>query len=381
MTGAGEARSVVVLDGAGAAALCADDGAGADPVPGDGIWACGATAPGPGRLAVVLDGRRAFGADWPEAIPSGDLTLALGADGLAVQTGRPAAGAAGEPRLARPFFAIDIDRGAKRQAWVLEVSGSGEKTQIACADDGAFPDAARNDQVPTCAGVGLHGAVDLRLRTPSEFKSHRLEVGPDEALLQGRWTASGLQPTDRALLAPPEQPEPPAEQLPPPTPTGGSGPQPTAPRGLATAWWLLGLLAVGGLGWGIGRRGRRRRGLPTGLERVLPEGGLCRRPSWEEAWAAVDLGLPVVLVADEVVAPPGRWRTPVLRAGSRDVLDLLDSLAGLARTDPLRPPAVLVGGPDVLVHPGGLGVGPLEVLEQHLPAGVTCVVVDAAAVP
>ncbi len=385
VTGVGTARSVVVLTSGGDAALCRDDGQVGDPVAGDGVWACPPLAHDLARdaLAVMLDGQQLVRAQAVDPGLGAEATLAVEGDRLVVRPGAPPAGVAGEPRPPLPALVIDVDRGESRQAWILEVSAATGGGQLACHDDGDFPDAARNDDVPVCAGPGAAGSLTLRLRTPSQEDTATLDVGPARAVVQGRWTAEGLQTEARPLLATlssTAQALPGGDALPAPRggESGGGGPAvkpPDAPEHTALWAGLLALLA-GLVGWRIGRGPRPDRALHGSLERAESGPVLEELASFEEAWRWLGDAAPVVVVGSPEGEPPPRSGA-VLRCRSTDVLDVVDAVRDLVRRDPLRAVGLLVAGPDLLQSPGGLGVRPHEVLARELPAGARCVVVHA----
>ncbi len=384
----GDARSVVVLGGAEQSALCRDDGQSGDPVAGDDRWSCQEMTWNPSQdpLAVMLDGQRLVQAQAIPPDPGETVTLQVDGNRLLVTDGAPAPGEAGEPRSPRPALIIDVDRGESPQAWILEVTSNGTTEQLACHDDGDFPDAVRNDHVPVCAGAVDPGEVRLRLRTPDREDRAVMALGPEVSIFSGRWTAKGLEKRVNPLLVKPDSTAaalPSGESL--PAPRGGEDPgntpavkPPDAPArpGL---WAGLLALAAGLVGWRLGRGARPDRGLHPSLERLEQSPRFEHLPSVAQAWEALGRESPVVLVQVDQ-SPPETHLGAVLRCRSRDVLDVVDAVRGLADRDPLCTIGLVLGDPAGLVHPGGLGVEPLEVLARHLPPGTLCIVVKGNAV-
>jgi hypothetical protein len=270
---------------------------------------------------------------------------------------------------------------------MLEIAVAGQSVQVACQDDGDFPDEARNDDRAVCAGVAGAGDLVLRLRTPSEEDQVTLNVGPEVAVVQGRWTAGGLEQEARLLLrtlASTAQALPSGDVL--PAPKGGEsvhgGPAVKPPEAPANPGLWAGVLALftGLVGWRLGRGPRGERALPACLDRVAGKPLVQEVPDLAMAWSGVSSQDPVVLLqVDEAV--PVDHMGAVLRSRSTDVLDILDAVAGLAARDPLRSVGLILGSPDALGNPGGIGVAALDVLRQELPPGVRCFVVAHPAVP
>ncbi len=384
----GEARSVVVLTSAGAAALCRDDGQQGDPVPGDGQWRCPSLAWAPERdaLGVMLDGRRLVRAQAVAPTLSGRVSLTLDGGRLRAEPGTPEPGAPGTAKPPVPALVIDVDRGESRQAWILEVAAASGSGQLACHDDGDFPDAARNDDVPVCAGTAASGDVVLRLRTPAQQLQAERSVGPDVAIVRGRWTDQGLQSSDRALmpeLSSTAQAVPLGDALPAPQggDDGATGPAVKPPDAPSRPGLWAGLLALGAglVGWRLGRGPRGERALHGSLERVDAPVQMTHVDSLEAAWPVVGSEAPVVLVG--LGGVPAQARSgAVLRCRSVDVLDVVDAVRGLAAREPLRAVGLVVAAGS-LENPGGLGVTPLELLARELPPNTRCAVVDPASVP
>lgn len=385
LEGASGARSVLVLpDGRPEqVAVCADDGQGGDPVPGDGVWRCSGPDASPAEWRVLLDGSslvvvrgQAPAGDWGLSLREGEGTL------LAQQapTRTP-----GTPRPALAAMVMEVDRGPIQQAPVVDLLSHGARAQLTCRDDGRFPDRAQNDAVAACAGPAPGQLLEVRVRGGWEEQVFTLNYPADAALMQARLTATGLQ-ADRWVLAPEGQAG--APQGAPPAPpveggvTGGEGARPEGGGGppggaLGVSVVLAGL--TGAAAYAVGRRSRRS-GLPVGLvwaqaaarptleERVLgPEGldGLVRECSRQ--------GLVVAVVGDAPL--PAGEPGPVLRATSEDALVLADALSALRRGGDLRGITVLVLGPDRIVSPGEVGLSPLERLLGDAPPGVRVLLV------
>ena len=251
-------------------------------------------------------------------------------------------------------------------------------SQVTCSDDGAPPDRAKNDEVSTCSGPAPGVDLGLRLRTPEVELTARASWPEGSDLLQGRWTAGGLEIAEWSLseAAAPQEPEASevldqaleALQESARAESSPAGP----PGGSDRGGWVAMLLLAGGafLLW----RGRRPPSDIPHVTRVAGESPQVRTlERWSEAAtsevaALSGSGAVLVLAPPDQGLPTGQ-PGPVLRAESADVLDLLDTLEALLRRDPLLPPALVVTLP-LLAHPDGLGVPAIEHLEAKLPPGV-----------
>ena len=155
---------------------------------------------------------------------------------------------------------------------------------------------------------------------------------------------------------------------------GGSG-------GPGPSWLaLLGAFVAGGAALRIYRGPPPRRGLAR-VEPLVPPGPrIERRPGGPEALALAvaerAAAGPVLLVLPPGVEAPWAPGGPVLRATSRDALDIQDMLRGLMRRDPVSAPTVIVLGSDTLVNPDGLGVPPEEQVLIGAPPAVRVLLLD-----
>ena len=342
------------------ATICADDGASGDAVSGDGLWACpGAAAGGGDSVAVLVDGRLLRG-----PLRLDDDAEHLDASRDLVASARPSPGEPGTPRAPTPTLLVELDLGPSEHAWMLHLVGP-ETEQLACMDDGSFPDAAANDGVATCAGPASR-FERLAAQSPDGAQEAQNPFTEPAALMAARWTSDGLSVVSADLLD--RMPAPSATGAPLPQPSAWGEPQPPPPGGGFPWTGLLGLAALVGAGVLIARPPR---GLPPGVEPVVSAEGPIHHDADPDLSVLAATG-PVVVASPEPPAVSGP--TVVLHTREVDALDLLALLKRLARTDPLRPPTLVVVGADRLVHPHGLGVSPLDALAQELPRGARIVV-------
>ena len=310
-------------------------------------------------MAVLLDGRQLRGPlrldDTPEHL---DASTDL------VSTQRPDPGPGGTPRAPTPALIVELDLGPSEHAWMLHLIGP-DTEQLACMDDGSFPDAAPNDGVSTCAGPA--GRFErLAVQSPAAQQEATSPFRDPTPLLAARWTAAGLAPVDLDLLA--RVPAPASAAAPLPQPSAWGEPQPTPPSSFPWTG-LVGLVALIGAGVLLARPPR---GLPPGVEPIVSSDGPVHHVPDPDLARLAATG-PVIVASED--PPTVSGPTVVLHSRAVDALDLLALLKRLARTDPLRPPTLVVVDPSRLVHPHGLGVAPLEALEQELPRGARIVVV------
>jgi hypothetical protein len=167
VAGVDGARALTLLIGNGegvAAAACNDAGGAPDDAP-DGVWTCGPLPPTPAavRLALVRDGRLLDVGESP--IPPAGLALvvtgsavALSADLSVLPAPRSVPAAPRVPTVVARV--VGLEPGPSP---VVRLRGSGGETQLACRDDGSFPDAVRNDGQPGCAGAAPGAAMQVLL--------------------------------------------------------------------------------------------------------------------------------------------------------------------------------------------------------------------------
>lgn len=381
-----DGQSVVVLLDDGErehAQLCGDDGQGPDAVAGDGVWAC-APPPvqGDARVGLVVDG---------VLIGTGtgvvsDDTLVRGGDPLQISAQVPAPGAEGVAQAPWPLAVLTVDAGPLDQAPMVALRGELGQVELACRDDGQFPDAAQNDDVATCAGPAPGRTLSVSLRLPGGARDMPLTVDPHAAVIQARWDGAALTQAPTGLLpaavassgaadvAPQPGPgpdQPPQPQGPQDAPPGAS----TGPGGGAVAWSVVGGLGLAVAGFWLGRR--RRDHLPEHL--AWPQGDApvieTRSDALDDAVRTLSRRGPVVVLSD--AALPAGEPGPVLRCTSVDVLDVLESVALLRRQHGLRAVGVVVDRGVSLRAPGELGVSAVERLQADAPAGVTVWLLEA----
>jgi hypothetical protein len=371
-----DGRSVVVVLDDGErehAQLCGDDGQGPDAVAGDGVWAC-APPPVQGavRVGLVVDGVLV-------GTGAGDLsddTLVRAGDPLQISADSPTPGAAGAPQSPWPLAVLRIDAGALDQAPMVALRGELGEVELACRDDGAFPDAAQNDDVATCAGPAPGRELSVSLRLPGGARDVPLTVDAHAAVIHARWDGAALTQQGADLLPAPSA----APDAQPPQPQGdgqpaqpAQPPQPAAPAdgpsGGAVAWAVVSGLGLGLAGFWLGRR--RREHLPEHL--AWPQGDAAvlesRTDALDDAVRTLSRRGPVVVLGQGEL--PAGEPGPVLRCSSTDVLDVLESVELLRRQHGLRAIGVVVDRGVSLTAPGELGVSARERLQADAPAGVT----------
>lgn len=407
--GVGEARSVVLV----LAPTLEERSTRCDDLDGDGVWTCpaGALPAELEALGVLVDGQRLSQlTDVTLGESPAAVVIERQGEALRVSTSplAPREGGGG----ARPGAAVLMvevrtgDASAPRLA-VQSARGSDE---LACQDDGRFPDPVANDGVRTCAGLVEDGAVTLTLRLPGQAPqalgelSWPPEVGLRQVRIDERGAAVSSWPIlDRAAAQAPRREDAPRVQGPPQGAPGGSGapgapqqpggqmqvtPQ-TGPDRLQLT--LAGVLALTlfGVGWRIGRA----RPGPIPHARALPPppalpgapaGSVIFRVPADQissamAWLAGRLSATrPVLVVETDPRTLGAIQTggAVLAATSPDVDDVLEAATAVARRA-IAAPALLVRS-GTLSWAGGLGNTPEATLLAGLPSGVILVIVQGA---
>jgi len=403
IVGVGEARSVVLLLAPG----LEERSVRCDDQDGDGVWTCpaGELPAHLDALGVLVDGTSLTQVqdvtlgDAPEAI-----TLERAGEALRVSTTRRAPASGGG--AARPGQAVLMAQiqGGGDNAPRLSVSGSRGASELACDDDGRFPDAVANDGTRTCVGLVEDGTLELSLRLPGAAPRAlgSLSWPPEVGLRQVRIDEHGAAVASWTVLnrsaAAPRREDAPRVQgpgSPPPAQAPGPGGQvQMAPGGGGDALQLTvaGALALAlfGLGWrlGSGRPGPipfaralppppALPGAPTGsvIFRVEPD-QIPGAASWLAArYAAVRPVLVVEPGAESRIAAaaqpsPG---AVLLSSTSVDVDDVLVSVTAVARRA-ITPPVVLARA-GALSWSGGLGGSSESALLAALPPGAILVLV------
>ncbi len=394
--GAGEARSVVLLLAPG----LEERSVRCDDLDGDGVWTCpaGELPAELDAVGLLLDGERLVQAreltlgEAPEAVVIERLgdTLRLSTRPL-----EPRAGG-GTPRPGSAALLVEV-RVDGESAPRLSVEGARGSVELACPDDGRFPDPVANDGARTCAGLVDDGELTLSLRLPGQAPralgslSWPPEIGLRQVRVDEQGAAVASWPIlDRASM--PRREDAPRVQGPPPgpgEPQQPGGPTPGAlsgPDGLQLAISVLLALAVGGIAWRIGR-GRpgaipHARALPPPpILPGAPAGSLILRAPAGQGSALAGWLLPrlaqlrPVLVVDPALraAPSPGPGSVILFSVSSDVDDVLDSVSAVAARA-IVPPAVLARA-GALSWAGGLGNTPEATLLAGLPSGAILVLV------
>jgi hypothetical protein len=319
-------------------------------------------------LSVGPDGaapcRQVEAVSW--VCPEGDHALVDGAALLAWAKGE--APPEEESTPSKRTVLVEVDRGPMTMAPMVQLRRGPDSVELSCRDDGAFPDRIGNDDIATCAGVGIAGSpLQVEVRG-QETRSFTVDVG-DTMLVQIRITedAAGVNPwalVDTPQAADPEhiehegqpsdRPTNPDQPIDPNTAgthqtVAPDQPKPTDGPGMGLAWSILGAVIALGGGVLLGRSGRR--GLPGAVH--WPAARM------EEVSTLPALHGAVLTLGAEV---PG-----ALVLDSNDVLDILDALASLRRREPALPLNLVLG--DEVVSPGEVGVTPLQRLLADAPAG------------
>ncbi len=374
VAGAEGSRSLLLLGERGAvleASSCNDAGQAPDVAP-DGQWSC--LLPAGEHLALLRDGRLI------ELSCAAPQTLLIGKKEVGCDVALPDAKTVPESRSA-PQILVRLQMPGEGGTPVLALEGERGRVELACRNDGRFPDATRNDEEFGCAGVAPGDRLKLVLNAGDG--SHR-QLGelswPAEAplrfaqvdVLQGKNSTEVFSATlsppevvaDPTAPSPPEAPTPPSP--PPPVPVPMESPEAAPHRPLA-----LGITFVLGLfgGWWLRRPARlpaSLRPLPVQLAGLPPILG----PSVLRGLSAAELldrlhSHRVLLVGEEVL-PTGvqGWLCP-----STDLQEVQDAAAALARTPGLPIAVVLCQS---LGDPGGVAGNPATKLADSLPEGSLC---------
>ena len=281
------------------------------------------------------------------------------------------------------------------QAPMLLLTGPQGTWQMACRDDGSFPDTTHNDGQYGCGGP-LHAPAATRFAVSLRGRSGA------QALGEVQWeNEEALYPLHISTEQPPSpdplplsiRPDPVASgTTPTPTATTPGGPPPAAEGRTPEATWVV-LVLGGGLLVGLLFR-RRPRALPEHLRSLPPaplfEGG----PTPMGRPALIQTADPQTtttrllhhLVGQRRVAllgvapehiPSGH---PVYHLTSADRQDIETALSELARL-PGAPVVLLITDPAAVVDPGSLHEHPVEGLLDGLPAGVWSAVIAPLASP
>jgi hypothetical protein len=288
----------------------------------------------------------------------------------------------------------------------LSVSGPRGVSELACDDDGRFPDAVANDGTRTCAGLVEDGALELSLRLPGQTPralgslSWPPEIGLRQVRIDERRASVASWPVLNRSAATPRREDAPRVQgpgSPQPGPQQGPGPggqmqvaPASGPSALQLA--LAGGMALGlfGLGW---RLGRGRPG-PIPHARALPPppalpgapagSAIFRVEATEIPAAASWLAGRYAAVRPVLVVEPGAdsriaaaaQPSPgavLLSSTSVDVDDVAASVTAVARRA-IAPPVVLARS-GALSWSGGMGGTPESALLAALPPGAILVLV------
>ncbi len=399
---------------------CADDGVVPDAAI-DGRWTCALADVSGESVAVsaVVDGSALEGGILQG---SGGLAPSVAAlqvaRGVVTLSGDPSDLSPVAPSAPSPAVTLVVVRviaAGTQAAPVVTLTTVNGSTQLACRDDGRFPDVTRNDAEPACAGSADDLSMEVGIQTSSgkytEFGRVEWASGPihyvtlDVAQTSASTVAFPLalpletaddgDPTKAGRGDPPPSPSPNASPgaaltVSPTVSPGGwrSGIQ-SAAAGLsrfAGALWLLGftgIVTVAGLGWR--RAAPRRARVQTGLRRHPSPQLLAGGPSWAEPAAVLETIDPVAFAGDFIsILARERRVVLVLPAGVElpaagpcsvwvaTIPDWAPVLAGVVALADTEGPelAVLVVGADTLLDAGAVAPGAVQKLMAGLPAGV-----------
>lgn len=372
-------RSLLLLgerEGVLDAATCNDAGQAPDQAP-DGRWTC--SMPAGERLALLRDGRLV---ELPCTAPK---TLLLDKKDVGCDVALPGAKTVPES-LSAPQILVRVQVPGEGGTPVLALEGERGRVELACRNDGRFPDATRNDEEFGCAGVSPGNRLKLVLNAgdgshrqlgelswPAELPLRFAQID----VLQGKNSSdafsASLSPPE--VIAPPTPPDAPTTPTPPePTPPSPPPPVPVpmeSPQAAPHRPLALGITFVLGLfgGWWLRRPAKlpaSLRPLPVQLEGLPPIEGphVVRGIS---ASALLDrLHRHRVLLVGEQALPTGvqGWL-----CRSTDLQEVQDAVVALART-PGLPIAVVLCQP--LQDPGGVAGHPAVKLAESLPEGSLC---------
>lgn len=377
VTGLGRSRaaSVVLRGEAVQVGACRDDGLGAD-AGADGIWTCSVPGVGEADVGLLRDGQllhagsTSAGQIW--------LELSKGRTVLHEQAAPP--GEATTARAPAATVLVRLTGLSDAVPPVVQLTSPQGTAELSCHDDGSFPEVSANDSVFGCGGP-LDAAIGSATVTLKAAGREPLTLGEatwgDELVRFLDLDVAGSVSTARFPLALEAAAVDVAEA---PAAKSDRSAKPSLPPGAVEAERLPtepggyrwgGVLVALGLGLGLGLAfGRRRRGVPTGLEPVEPAllapGG--PRPSGApiavvgaELSAVLEqlaLVRRVVVVADEVPEVAGH---AVYRTASADRLEIERAVRELART-PGAPVVLVVQGRHRVVDPGALSADPTATL-------------------
>lgn len=361
-------RSLLLLgerEGVLAASACNDAGQAPDAAP-DGQWSC--LLPAGEHLALLRDGRLI------ELSCAAPKTLLLGKKDVGCDVALPDAKTVPESNSA-PQILVRLQVPGEGGTPVLALEGERGRVELACRNDGRFPDATRNDEEFGCAGVapgdrlklvlnagdGSHrqlGELSWSAESPLRFA----QVDVHQGTSSNQPFSATLSPPE--VIAPPTAPTPPSPPAPVPVPMESPQAGPHRPLALGITF-VLGLLG----GWWMRRPARlpaSLRPLPVQLAGLPPVVGpsILRGMS---ASALLDrLHHHRVLLVGEQALPTGAqgWLCP-----STDLQEVQDAALALART-PGLPIAVVLCRP--LQDPGGVAGNPATKLAESLPEGSLC---------
>lgn len=356
---------------------CNDAGEAPDAAP-DGIWSCPPLEAPAERIAVLKDGRLSVG------VCKDPKVLLLSERGLSCGGSLPAPVAG--PRIGpAPQVLVRLRAESTGGTPVLGLESPAGRAELACRNDGHFPDDRRNDDQFGCAGNVLGDTVKL---VYNGGKGQRKELG-ELQWEAGTWLRYASVDTDGGALstelfpvvmqeesaptsAPAAQPQPNGQ--PAPAPPGAPMESPPAEPYRWPALVMTGILCFAG-GWWLRRPPSR---LPSGLV-ALPSEPLF--PGLEVARPAILRGEePLVLLNRLLPQLSGRRvvllgemprqvppTVQVYGCPERDRLRVEESIQALARM-PGLPLAVILRG-DVLEDPGAVAGHPAQKLAETLPVG------------
>ncbi len=369
------ARSLVGLgfDGELRIAPCGDDAAAPDSAV-DGVWTC-ALPDGLEAAAVLVDGRL-----W-ELPPAGPVVVAVEEGGRVRTSTDPATlpKRTAVPSPPRGVLVARLRGYADPGAPMLAIGGG---AQLACHDDGHFPDRAMNDGEQTCIGV----AAPVSELVVQGGSGHAVRVPP---VTPGAGPVAWLQIDAAARTAsaePFELPWPnavPVAAAPPPNSSGAAGPSgspqgtPAGPPKLLTPvlgpWpWIAGIAGSVGVAAWIRRRERpvalplRALAAPPALPGGPPAGAVARLLGEGFApWLVEALVADARVVVVDVAVPPLRG---VWVADDPDWRAVLAGVRALADTP--GAPVTIVANAAALADPGDVAPDAVGKLARRLPPGV-----------
>ena len=302
------------------------------------------------------------------------------------------------------------------QAPMVHMKVGPDSFELACTDDGSFPDPAPDDGVFHCARLmepaiitagewsarfsvrGGNGEDQYlgELRYPGEGGFHYATVtlGKSEAASASRFDlspkASNL-PEAAAVAEPTPSPDadgtPPAPPEPPPSPAGPAAPDSSAAAGSlgsTVAWAVL----AGCVGWALGRRRRPDSGVEGGaVLAVGPIDGAGPSPPTPALVAATDPSSTALVAIGALTAsrrvvvvgdPPD-----AMEASGHDVVVVNDpdvnAVEAVVRrmiNDGGVPPVVVVLGSRALIDTSGASSDPRMDLLRGLPESVWTLLID-----